>query len=162
MSRIHIVGAALAATLAVGVITSNASAASLTPGDFSAWVPPSRGYVDNCTVDLGPVVDTVPAPNYRKIGGVRVNCGSVHSVIKATGWEEYWNGNSWTDWGYSTVGTRYNQAGSGFGISGILRSPAYCGPNRNIHYYWVTAALVQTENVGKYLYSLPTLDTSGC
>ena len=50
MSRIHIVGAALAATLAFGAITSTASAASFTSGDFSAWVPPSTRYVDNCTV----------------------------------------------------------------------------------------------------------------
>jgi hypothetical protein len=149
------------AAIAAAALTSNAHAASTSPGDFSSYIAgnPSIAYVDNCTVELGPVVDTIAFPNYRKLGGVRVNCGSVHSVIKATVWEQYWNGSGWVNWGNSTVGTRYNQSGSGYGLSGILRSPAYCGP---YHYYWRTAALVQTERIGGYRYSASALDSAGC
>jgi len=154
--------AATASVLAVLTATS-AGATSTTPGDFSSYISgnPTTASVDNCYVEVGPVVDTIAYPNYRKIGGVRVNCSSVHSVIKATVWEQYWNGSSWVNWGYSTVGTRYNQSGSGTGLAGILRSPAYCGPSSG-HYYWRTAALVQTERTGGYRYSAAAYDGAGC
>jgi hypothetical protein len=157
-------GLAALTMLSLATLTSTANAASYTAGDFSAYVsgnPTVANTVDNCTVELGPVVDTA-YPNYRKIGGVRVNCGSVHSVVKATVWEQYYNGSAWVNWGYSGVGTRYNSAGSGYGINGILRSPGVCSPYPGYTVAWRTAALVQTENVGGYRYSNWASDNRGC
>ncbi len=151
-------------TIILGASASVASAASwnatYNAGDFSAYVAgPSVGWVDDCKVEVGPVVDSIPRPDYRKIGGVRVNCSSVHAVIKATVWEQYSNGSAWVNWGYSNIGVRYNQAGSG---NGILKSPGVCSPNRSNIYAWRTVALVQTERVGSYLYSVWAKDPSGC
>ncbi len=151
LSRIRRRGlsAAAVAVVAVAALTSTATAASTTSGDFSSLVAnsPTVRSVDNCTVELGPVFDSWSS-SYRKIGGVRVNCGSVHSIVKATVWQQYWTGSAWANVGSSSVGIRYNQASSGYGLSGILRSPAVCG-----HAYFRTAALVQTEYAGAYLYS---------
>jgi hypothetical protein len=131
------------AGVALAAITPVASATTF--GDFSPFIPPSTRYVDDCTVKLGPVFDSWSS-SYRKIGGVQVNCNSVHPVIKATVWQQYWNGSTAVNVGTSTVGVRYNQSGSG---AGILRSGAVCGSR----YYFRTAALVQTDRTGAYLYS---------
>jgi hypothetical protein len=132
------------------------------PGDFSPFFDISVRYVDDCMVELGPVFDSVPSPNYRKIGGVRVNCGTRHSVIAATVWEIYWNGSYWVNYGYSTHDARYNQYGSGYFWNGILRSPPFCFGTGKRGYTWITAALVQTETTGMYVYSDPHTDYSGC
>lgn len=146
----------------LGLAATSASAASGSAGDFSAFVPnnPTVSTVDDCTVEVGPVVDTIPAPNYRKVGGVRVNCASVHTVIKATVWEQYWNGSAWVNLGYSGVGTRNYSTGSG---SEILKSPGVCSPYPpGWNVAWRTVALVQTENVGGYRYSAWAYDNRGC
>ena len=151
-------GAAVLAALAVGVSAPLAGAASRTPGDFSSVFERNPtiyiGYVDDCIVELGPVFDSIPAPNYRKIGGVRVNCASVHAVIKATVWQQAAPpGGTWFNMGGSGVGTSYNQAGSGAGLNGILRSQPVCNPVKNRAYWWHTVALVQTERAARYFYS---------
>jgi hypothetical protein len=154
----------LAAMAVAGLLASSAQAASTTPGDFSSYITdnPTIGYVDDCTVEVGPVVDSVPAPDYRKIGGVRVNCDSVHSVINATVWEQYWDGSEWVDWGDNSVRNGYDETGSGLDESGILSSPPSCSPDPGYPYAWRTAALVQTENDGAYVYSAEKVDSSGC
>ena len=150
--------AAAVAVMGLAAGAPVASAASTTPGDFSALVPnnPQVGYLDNCKVEIGVVFDTFG--RYRKIGGARVNCTSVHRIIKATVWQQYWNGSSAVNVGASNVGARYNQAGSGNGVSGILRSGPVCGAG----YYYRTEALVQTENTGHYFTSNWVGPAGGC
>jgi hypothetical protein len=155
--------AAQAATASPATVSSAANVmGSYVPGDFSPYFPTTIRYVDDCTVELGPVYDSVPSPNYHKIGGVRVNCSTVHSVIAATVWEMYWNGNTWVRWGSSNSAARYNQSGSGYGLNGILRSPPVCFGTGNRGYWWITGALVQTERTGMYVYSDMHQDPSGC
>ena len=154
--------AAQAATASSAASRAASVKGSGVPGDFSPFYDISLRYVDDCTVELGPVFDSVPAPNYRKLGGVRVNCNTRHSIIAATVWEMYWNGSSWVNYGYSTHDARYNQYGSGYGLRRILRSPPTCFGTGNHGYSWITAALVQTERTGMYVYSDPHTDYSGC
>lgn len=158
--------AASAVALASTVVLAAppAHAASTTPGDFSAYLTSSaRVYaVDDCTVELGWVYDSVPAPNWRHIGGVRVNCASRHSVIDATVALYYYNGSRWVQYGNGTYGVRYNSTGSGFGLTGILRTPAYCvGTYRA--YSWMVGATVRTDRTGLTNYTVPVRNTTqGC
>jgi hypothetical protein len=140
-----------------------ASAASATPGDFSSLVPVQNPYglwVDDCFTEVGVVVDTVPYPNYRHVGGVRVNCRSTHSVIDATVALYYWTGSRWVQYGNGTHGVRYNVAGSGYGLSGILRTPAYCvGSLRSTS--WMVGTTVRTERTGSTFFSPAASDPRG-
>jgi hypothetical protein len=156
---------AVAVTQGAAALSAQANAASSTVHDFSSLVAnnPKAWTVDNCRVELGIVVDSVSYPNYRHVGGVRVNCSSVHSVIQATVALYYWTGSRWVQYGNGTFGARYGQAGSGTGISGILRTPAYCvGSLRTA--YWMVGATVQTERTAATVYSNTSraLDGSGC
>ena len=146
--------AAVLAAVAFAAVTPGANAAEF--GDFSPYVTPDVFYVDDCTAEVGPVFDSYSA-SYRKIGGVRVNCSTVHSVVKAMVWQQYWNGSAAVNVGSSNVGTRYNSTGSGYGRAGILRSGAVCG-----HAWFRTAALVQTERTGAYIYSRWVYASDGC
>jgi hypothetical protein len=163
-ARRCLLAALLAVLTAVLLAPSSASAASSVPGDFSSLVAnnPKPYTVDNCRVEVGVVVDTNAYPNYRHVGGVRVNCGTYHSVIDATVALYYYNGSRWIQYGSSGYGVRYNQAGSGTGISGILRTPAYCVGGLRA-YYWMVGATVRTERTGATVYSNYSADTqAGC
>jgi hypothetical protein len=152
-------------TLAVtAALAPHASAASMNPGDFSIYLPanPTPYTLDDCRVEVGPVVDSVPYPNYRKIGGVRINCGSVHRWIDATVALGYWNGSRWVQYGDSAYGIRYNQSGSGTGIAGILRTAPYCFGTSNRGYYWSVVATVRTERAAVTVSSYWAQDNSGC
>ena len=153
-------------TLAVtAALAPHASAASMNPGDFSIYLPvanPTPYTLDDCRVEVGPVVDSVPYPNYRKIGGVRINCGSVHRWIDATVALDYWNGSRWVQYGDSAYGIRYNQSGSGTGIAGILRTAPYCFGTSNRGYYWSVVATVRTERAAVTVSSYWAQDNSGC
>jgi hypothetical protein len=150
---------------AAALLPAPANAASTVPGDFSSMIAnnPKVWTIDNCRVEVGIVFDSVAYPNYRHVGGVRVNCSSVHSVITAIVALYYWTGSSWVQYGNGTFGARYGQAGSGTGLSGILRTPAYCVGNLNT-LYWMVGTTVQTERTGATVYSnySQTSDRSGC
>ena len=152
------VAAAAIATLTAGT----AGAASLQPGDFSSRVKPNPKtyWVDDCYVELGVVYDSVAAPNYRHIGGVRVNCNSRHSIVDATVALYYYNGSRWVQYGNGNYGARYNSTGSGGGIGGILRTPAYCVGGYRA-YSWMVGATVRTERTGLTNYSYVFADTAG-
>jgi hypothetical protein len=148
---------------AVATLTAPpASAASTQPGDFSSRVAPNPKtyWVDDCYVELGVVYDSVAYPNYRRIGGVRVNCNSRHSVVDATVALYYHNGSRWVQYGSSTHGARYNSTGSGAGLGGILRTPAYCVGGYRA-YSWMVGATVRTERTGLTNYSYSFRDTVG-
>jgi hypothetical protein len=158
----------LAACLAAGAVATltaaPADAASTQPGDFSSRVSPNpRTYwVDDCYVELGVVYDSIAYPNYRHIGGVRVNCNSRHSVVDATVALYYYNGSRWVQYGSGTHGVRYNSTGSGGGLGGILRTPAYCVGGYRA-YSWMVGATVRTERTGLTNYSYSFSDTAaGC
>jgi hypothetical protein len=144
-----------------------AQAASTTPGDFSSllWSSSARVYaVDDCTVELGWVFDSVPSPNWRHVGGVRVNCSSVHSVVDATVAMYYYNPGTgrWVQYGNGTYGVRYSSTGSGPGLGGILRTPAYCVGSLRA-YSWMIGATVRTDRTGLTNYTVPIKNTSqGC
>lgn len=107
------------------------------------------------------MVSQVAFPNYRRVGGVRVNCRTVHSVIDATVALYYYNGSRWIQWGASTYGVRYRQSGSGYGIGGILRTSEFCvGAYKR--YYWMVGATVRTERTGYTNYSYSHYDANGC
>jgi hypothetical protein len=152
---------AVAASLALAAPTQ---AASTTPGDFSIYLTSSaRAYtVDDCTVEVGWVIDSVPSPNWRHIGGARVNCATRHSVIDATLALFYYNGSRWVQYGSSAYGVRYSSYGSGAGLAGILRTSAYCvGGLRQD--YWIVGVTVRTERTGATVYTAPAINTSqGC
>jgi hypothetical protein len=154
---------AIVVSLAAAILLAPAaSAASTTPGDFSSVVSPNPKVfaVDDCTAEVGVVYDSVAYPNYRHIGGVRVNCRTVHSVIDATVALYYYNGSKWIQYGNGTYGVRYNQSGSGYGISGILRTPAYCVGSYRA-YYWMVGATVRTNRAGYTSYSSYFRDAVG-
>ena len=150
---------------AVGVGTTSmtpAGATSFTHGDFSPYVPPQTRYVDDCTVEIGPVYDS-SASDWRKIGGVRVNCATVHYWVDATVALYYYNFTlqRWVQVGSSGYGIRYYSKGSGTGIGGILESGPACGKG----YYWATAATVRTDRgVTKTVWSdsSPSAVWNGC
>lgn len=153
----------LAATASL-VMPGPARAASTTPGDFSAYMTSvARVYtVDDCTVEVGWVYDSVASPNWRHIGGVRVNCATRHSVIDATVALFYYNGSRWVQYGASAYGVRYSSYGSGSGISGILRTSPYCVGDLRRN-YWIVGATVRTERTGATVYTAPAINTSeGC
>ena len=156
--------AAVLAASASLAIAGQARAASTTPGDFSAFLTSSaRVYtVDDCTVEVGWVYDSVPSPNWRHIGGARVNCATRHSVVDATVALFYYNGSRWVQYGASAYGARYNSYGSGSGITGILRTSAYCvGGLRQD--YWIVGVTVRTERTGATVYTAPVINTyQGC
>jgi hypothetical protein len=165
--RLMLAVAALALTVAFAAgsaAPADAAVGSHTANDFSSYLPnnPLGGWVDDCYVELGFVVDTVPAPNYRHVGGVRVNCRSYHSVVDATVAMYYWNGSRWVQYGSSTYGVRYSSSGSGSGIGGILRTPRYCVGNLKTT-YWMVGATVRTNRTGGtlYTYNHPQRDLSG-
>jgi hypothetical protein len=152
-------------TLVLAGVTEHAGAASTTPGDFSSRLAnnPTVASVDDCRVELGFVFDSVSYPNYRHIGGVRVNCSSRHKVLDATVAIYYHNGIRWTQYGSSAYGVRYNQTGSGSGLEGILQTQPYCvGAYRG--YYWIVGATVRTERSGATFFSqTPVKDAqAGC
>jgi hypothetical protein len=149
--------------LAVAAFSPNASAAVVQPGDFSdrlSVANPTAYALDDCRVEIGPVLDTVAYPNYHKIGGVRINCGSVHRWIDATVAIGYWNGTKWLQYGVSSYGVRYNQSGSGTGIGGILRTNGYCPVTQGL--YWSVVATVRTERATTTVSSYWALDPAGC
>jgi hypothetical protein len=121
-----------------------ASAASTTVGDFSSMVVPNpdKTWIGDCYVEVGPTFDGFGA--WRKVGGVRINCGSAYSWIEATVWTAYWNPQTQrsTMVGQLGYGVRYNTTGSGQGINGILRGGYACGGQ---NYYWRTEARVRTS-----------------
>ena len=139
-----------------------ADAASTQPGDFSSAVSPNPQVftVDDCTVEVGVVYDSTPYPNYAHVGGVRVNCASQHSVIDARVALYDWTGSQWQQYGVSNYGVRYNSNGSGYGLSGILRTPRYCvGSLRS--QAWKVGATVRTERTGATVFSAWHVDPSG-
>lgn len=155
------VGGAVVASIATA---SAANAASATPGDFSSRVAdnPQVYQVDDCTVEVGVVYDWTPYPSYAHVGGVRVNCASQHSVVDATVALYYWTGSQWQQYGGSSYGVRYNSFGSGYGLSGILRTNRYCvGTLRS--QAWMVGTTVRTDRTGRTVYSAYHVDTSaGC
>jgi hypothetical protein len=156
----------MAALTATALIAPSAQASSATPGDFSSLIAgnPTAGWlVDDCYVELGYIYDSVPYPNYRHIGGVRVNCNSRHSYIAATVAMYYYNGSSWVQYGNGKYGIKYNVTGSGSGISGILETPAYCAGTLRAD-YWIVGATVSTERASRTVYSqVPAHDpNAGC
>jgi hypothetical protein len=163
---VSVVRRTLATFVAAGAVATltapPASAASTQPGDFSSRVAPNPKtyWVDDCYVELGVVYDSVAYPNYRRIGGVRVNCNSRHSVVDATVALYYHNGSRWVQYGSSTHGARYNSTGSGAGLGGILRTPAYCVGGYRA-YSWMVGATVRTERTGLTNYSYSFRDTVG-
>jgi hypothetical protein len=132
-----------------------ADAASTQPGDFNSVVGPPNLYyiwVDDCYVDFGWVFDNRTPQTYRHIAGVRVNCSSRHSVTDATVAMYYSNGSSWVQYGNGTRVVKYNTAGSGTGIEGIVQSPAYCvGTFRA--YSWIVGVTVRTERSWRTAYT---------
>lgn len=152
---------ALLSVVAPGLAPA-ASAASYTPGDFSAAVNPNvRVFtVDNCTAEVGVVFDWTPFPNYARVGGVRVNCSTRHSSIAATVALYYHNGTRWVQYGSSNSGTRWNSTGSG---TSILYTPRYCAGSLRYN-YWMVGATVRTERVGltQYSHAVRAADGSGC
>jgi hypothetical protein len=141
-----------------------AAAVSTTPGDFSSLLRgnPNNYVVDDCRVELGFVVDSTPYPNYAKVGGVRVNCNTVHSWIDATVALYYWNGTGWVQYGSSGYGIRYNQRGSGLGLSGILHTPRYCAGAASRGLYWKVGTTVRTNRARGTTYGNVYQDNSGC
>jgi hypothetical protein len=158
------VAALIAAT--VMAVAPSAEAASSNPsytaGDFSAAVNPNVRvfWVDNCRVEVGIVFDWTAYPGYAHVGGVRVNCGSYHSVIDATVALYYYDGARWVQYGSGTHGVRYNSAGSG---SSILYTPRYCVGSLK-YSSWMVGTTVRTERAGltNYSYSVRAGDGSGC
>lgn len=159
--RRSLLSSVLAVPLAVASMAP-AQAASTTPGDFSNVVRPNPlvSSVDDCTVEVGIVFDSRPYPGYRRIGGVRVNCASRHSVIDATAALYYHDGSRWVQYGSGTYGVRYNRFGSGYGLDGILRTPPYCVYGYRA-YSWMVGATVRTERVGRTTYSAAFRDAVG-
>jgi hypothetical protein len=162
---IMLVAAAVVATLVATGSAGFAGAASTTPGDFSSYIVnnPTVAYVDGCRAEVGIVYDSVPYPNYRHVGGVRINCSTWHSAIDATVALYFYNGSRWVQYGNSTYGIRYSTYGSGTGIGGILRTPAYCVGSYRA-YWWMVGVTVRTEHSGITFYSrTPSQDTqAGC
>lgn len=150
-SKISAISAAIAATILIMVGSLSftalpASAASGTPGDFSSLIPNvsvTTGWVDDCYVETGVVVDTVKFPDYADIGGTRVNCWSVHPWFEASvglWWSTSPNG-PWT-MASSNYGVRYNQSGTGYALNlSILRTGRICGRG----FYWAVTSTVRTE-----------------
>lgn len=159
------IAAAATAFVAPVLVAPAATAASATPGDFSsltARANPQRLVVDDCTIEVGVVVDATPYPDYHHVGGVRVNCSSRHSVLDVTVGLYYWNGSRFVQYGAGAYGVRYSTTGSGYGVGGILRTPAYCvGSLRSQE--WIVGATVRTENSGRAVFSTWQKDTAaGC
>ena len=156
--------AAASAGLGLALLTAapSANAASTQPGDFSSAVSPNPqvSTVDDCTVEVGIVYDWTPYPNYAHIGGVRVNCASQHSVLDARVALYYWTGNRWQQYGASNYGVRYDSYGSGYGLSGILRTARYCVGNLRSQ-AWRVGATVRTERTGETVFSAWHVDPSG-
>lgn len=138
-------------------------ASALTGNDFNPNYK-TIGYVDDCTVEMGPVVDPDYAyPTYRKIGGVRVNCNSYHSTIDALVEEAVYYSGAWHYYTqYQNYGVRHNTYGTGYTLGGILRSVPFCFGTNNRGYYWSTVVRVRTENTGKWLWSTAAIDPAGC
>jgi hypothetical protein len=161
--RSLVAGMLAAISAMILALAPSAMAASYSAGDFSAAVNPNvRVFtVDNCTAEVGVVFDWTPYPGYAHVGGVRVNCGSRHSVIEATVALYYHNGSRWVQYGSGVKGVRYNSTGSG---SQILYTGRYCvGPTLK-YSSWMVGATVSTERTGLTNYSIPVraTDGSGC
>jgi hypothetical protein len=151
--------------LAVAAHSPTASAAVVQPGDFSDRLTvtnPTLDAFDDCSVDIGVVLDTVDYPYYRRIGGVRINCRSVHRWIDATVAIGYWDGTKWVQYGVSSYGVRYNQNGSGAGIGGILSTNPYCVGAAGRQLYWSVVATVRTERATKPVQSAWVQNSAGC
>jgi len=159
---LRLVVACVLAALTASLLAPSANAASSSVGDFSSLLSPNvrTFYVDDCTAEVGVVVDSVRYPYYRHVGGVRVNCRTVHSVIDATVALYYYNGSRWVQYGNGAYGVRYYQSGSGYGLGGILSTPAYCVGSYRA-YYWMVGATVRTERAGLTNYSFPAADPRG-
>ena len=106
-------------------------------------------------------------PDYRHIGGVRVNCHSRHSVIDVTValyyyyyYYYYYYGSPWVQWGNGTRVVRYNMVGSGPRLAGIVYTPASCVYGYRA-YSWMVGATVRTERAGWTNYSPPAIETVG-
>jgi len=145
-----------------GTMTADPAQLTREPGDFSAAVNPNvRVFtVDNCTAEVGFVFDWTPFPNYARVGGVRVNCSTRHSVIQATVALYYHNGTRWVQYGSSNSATRSNSTGSG---TSMLYTPRYCAGSLRCN-YWMVGATVRTERVGltQYSHVVRAADGSGC
>ena len=157
--------AAAAAVVAPVLVAPAATAASATPGDFSSLTTranPQQFVVDDCTVEVGVVVDATPYPDYHHVGGVRVNCSSRHSVVHATVALYYWNGSRFVQYGAGAHGVRFSTTGSGYGVGGILRTPAHCVGSLRAQ-EWIVGATVRTEHTGRTVFSTSQKDTAaGC
>jgi len=159
-TRVAAAGALIALALgATALLAPAANASTPTVGDFSTLIPgnPVARSVDDCTVVIGFVYDG--PTNWRHIGGVLVNCGSRHSIISATVALFYYNGSTWVQYGSSKYYASYNSTGSGYLISDIGRTYAYCtGGWRG---YWMVGATVSTERTTKTVDSEYALDPPG-
>jgi len=155
---------ALLVTFALLAGTFTATASATAAGDFSAVVPRSTWIIDDCWVEVGVVWDSVPYPNYRKIGGVRLNCGSLHGWIDASVALQYYYNGLWYQYGTSAYGVRYNSYGSGGGLGGILRTPPLCAGTASRGLWWRVVANVRTDRrpTGTVVASNAAYDGSGC
>jgi hypothetical protein len=159
------------AMAATALFAPSASAApgdsSETPGDFSSRVlvagpNPITTQVDDCVYEVGIVFDSVPYPNYRHVGGVRVNCGSTQ-VIDATVTLWYFNKDT-NDWdpASSQAFPLSNSPGSGDGIDGILQAPPVCANGYRTS--WTVTTTVRTDRGDQNLRSgdFPDPPEGGC
>jgi len=154
----------LLVTFALLVGTSAATAATNIPWDFSSIIPKSTWIFDDCSVEVGVVYDSVPFPNYRKIGGVRLNCRSLHRWLDASVAMQYYYNGAWHQYGDSAYGVRYNAYGSGAGLSGILRTTPICAGTASRGLWWRVVANVRTDRqpAGAVVASNAAADHFGC
>ena len=123
---------------------------------------PQLAYVEDCTVAMGIVFDPVRAfPNYRKIGGVQVNCTYVHRTLTAVVWLQWYNFQtaSWTF--YGSPGTMISNNTRGWGTA-IIETPGYCvgiGARGN---YWRVYTTVNTGTRVQSWYTQYQQDNYGC
>jgi hypothetical protein len=154
--------AALATALTV-LPAPAASAASTQPGDFSSMVSPNPHifYVDDCVVEAGWIYNRTRV-DFLHIGGARVNCSTMHSVIDVTVAMYYYAGGRWIQYNSGTRAVKYNTYGGGRGNDGIVYTPGYCVGSLKA-YYWMVGATVRTERAGWTDYSPPMRNTTdGC
>ena len=155
------------AALAVALPTTvqSASASSFTPGDFSAYLVnnPRVTPVADCSTQTGFTVSVVSGVGYRRVGGVRINCNLFHGYLAAHVYIYYRTPDGvWHMYGSGTYGVRYNTYGSGWGISGILRTPEYCVGTLRA-YPWAVKAHVWSGNFNTNVWSYYYTNAStGC
>jgi hypothetical protein len=148
----------------IGLSAGSASAASTTPGDFSSKIAgnPNLTTLGNCIIETGVIFDSVPYPNYRKAGGVRVNCLTTRQKIEAVVTLQYWNGSTWASIGTPGSTTLTYYRGTGFGVNGIVRSTPFCVGVGNRGLYWRASAAVRTDQGTAVVATSAVRDLAGC